>query len=393
MSGKSNNQYELKLTNGLPPGCDSWEQFTSNPRQPRPPATPKRPVPQWPPREERKGKWIKKYLDQLDPQTEYDQIIRTVVFFGPSAFAAALSYTAIFAILTQPPAGAAAIHHGGKVVRRGHQRFYETQLQEFDWAWHGSGAPETAARIEQVNRIHAGIWKRVPGAYSAPFEGQMAIIGAAYFETLVRRSVGARNDVDPKVKAAWAEWCERVVAHFRTEPSDGGRSYGVNFPRSWDECEAFFWWFDGMAFEEQSTPELLQKGHETAEAFIAQFCELWFPRYFHWFGRALLLTFIPANCRRRQRLGDPNPLLSGATKLLVKLFLDVSDELLPDPVDPPMLQLREELASGTVAGGSLYSVDKTVKAYRAQQDRMVALVFVSFFAVLPCVLYMSGRIG
>lgn len=215
---------------------------------------------------------------QLDPQTEYDQIIRTVVFFGPSAFAAALSYTAIFAILTQPPAGAAAIHHGAKVVRRGHQRFYETQLQEFDWAWHGSGAPETAARIEQVNRIHAGIWKRVPGAYSAPFEGQMAIIGAAYFETLVRRSVGARNEVDPKVKAAWAEWCERVVAHFRTEPSDGGRSYGVNFPRGWDECEAFFWWFDGMAFEEQSTPELLQKGHETAEAFIAQFCELWFPR-------------------------------------------------------------------------------------------------------------------
>lgn len=87
------------------------------------------------------------------------------------------------------------------------------------------------------------------------------------------------DEVDPKAKTAWAEWCERVVAHFRTEPSDGGRSYGVDFPRGWGECEAFFWWFDGMAFEEQSTPELLQKGHETAEAFIAQFCELWFPRY------------------------------------------------------------------------------------------------------------------
>lgn len=58
-----------------------------------------------------------------------------------------------------------------------------------------------------------------------------------------------------------------------------------------------------------------------------------------------------------------------------------------------MLQLREELSSGTVAGGSLYSVDKTVKAYRAQQDKMVALVFASFFVVLPCVLYMSGRMG
>ncbi|KAK0638135.1 hypothetical protein DIS24_g10116 [Lasiodiplodia hormozganensis] len=272
-------QYKLELTNGLPPGCDSWEQYESNPRQPRPTPTPKRPVPQWPPREQRKGKWIQKYIDQLDPETEYDQIIRTIAFFGPSAFAAAVSYTAIFAVLTQAPSGAAAIHFGGKVMRRGHQRFYETELYQLEWVYHGSGSPETAQSIGKINRLHAAIWKHVPGSYSAPFEGQMALVGAAYFEALVRKIVGARNDVNPKVKAAWPEWCERVAGHFVTEPSDGSRSYGINFPRNWDELEAFFYWFDGIAFEEQSTPELLQKGHETAEAFIDQFCELWFPKY------------------------------------------------------------------------------------------------------------------
>jgi hypothetical protein len=51
-------------------------------------------------------------------------------FHRDSEFKIALRYTCVFVWLTATPGGAAAIH-GGKVIRRGHQRFYETQLMNF----------------------------------------------------------------------------------------------------------------------------------------------------------------------------------------------------------------------------------------------------------------------
>jgi hypothetical protein len=72
-------------------------------------------------------------------------------------------------------------------------------------------------------------------------------------------------------------WGERLTSHFRTEAGDGFRTFGLNYPRTWDEIEKFFYWFDDFPYEDQTTPEQKRKGHETAEAFIKQFCELWFP--------------------------------------------------------------------------------------------------------------------
>ncbi|KAI8286824.1 hypothetical protein K4K56_008574 [Colletotrichum sp. SAR 10_98] len=202
--------YKLDITDNLPPGTDSIEQFELSPRQPRPPPRPKRPVPEWPPEAERKGKWIWRYLDKLDPDTEYDQIIKTAIFFMANSFAFSAGYASTFIHLVQTPAGAAAVHHTAKAYRRGHQRFFETQDYFLDWMWYGSGSDVSRKRLESVNRIHASVWKNVPGAYSHPWEGEMAIIGAAYFETYLRKLVGARRtEPHPNVQRAWPEWGER----------------------------------------------------------------------------------------------------------------------------------------------------------------------------------------
>ncbi|KAF4420056.1 hypothetical protein CFRS1_v014891 [Colletotrichum fructicola] len=202
--------YKLDITDNLPPGTDSIEQFEVSPRQPRPPPRPKRPVPEWPPEAERKGKWIWRYLDKLDPDTEYDQIIKTAIFFMANSFAFSAGYASTFIHLVQTPAGAAAVHHTAKAYRRGHQRFFETQDYFLDWMWYGSGSDVSRKRLESVNRIHASVWKNVPGAYSHPWEGEMAIIGAAYFETYLRKLVGARRtEPHPNVQRAWPEWGER----------------------------------------------------------------------------------------------------------------------------------------------------------------------------------------
>ena len=62
---RTKEYYQIDLTTRLPPGTDSIDELNNNPRQPRPPAEAKRPVPEWPPLSQRKGKWIAKYLDTV----------------------------------------------------------------------------------------------------------------------------------------------------------------------------------------------------------------------------------------------------------------------------------------------------------------------------------------
>ncbi|KAJ3539274.1 hypothetical protein NM208_g5552 [Fusarium decemcellulare] len=338
LSARNKEYYRIDVSTNLPPGTDTVEQFENNPRQPRPPATPKRPVPEWPQESERKGKWISKYLDQLDPETEYDQIIRTVNFFQGTSFAIAIGYCSTFIHLTQPPAGAAAIHHGGKAYSRRHQRFYDTQNHFLDWMWYGSGSEETKQDIERINKLHASIWKNVPGSYSHPWEGQMSVIGSAYFETYLRRLSGARNqDPHPHLAAAWPAWAERACAHFRTEPDDGSRSYGINFPRNWEELSGFYLWFQNLPFDQYTSAEDREKGHRIAEAFVDEFSTLWFPRQLHWLGRSVLLTVLARKVRDQQQLGHPNPIVEAAIKFGFKVLFDLTD-LLPDPAKPVLLE-------------------------------------------------------
>lgn len=57
--------YALDFGSNLPPGTDTADQLDNNQRQPRPPTQSQRPVPEWPPEEKRKGKWISAYLDTV----------------------------------------------------------------------------------------------------------------------------------------------------------------------------------------------------------------------------------------------------------------------------------------------------------------------------------------
>jgi hypothetical protein len=133
--------------------------------------------------------------------------------------------------------------------------------------------------VEQINKVHSGVWKRVPGTFSFAWEAQSAIILLSWYESYIRRTVGAKQNLHPNLKRAWPEWGERVTGHFRSEPANGSASFGVNYPRSWEELEDFIQWFQDFDWDSQRTEEDRRKGLETAEAFLHQFNELWFPRY------------------------------------------------------------------------------------------------------------------
>ncbi|EXF85874.1 hypothetical protein CFIO01_11965 [Colletotrichum fioriniae PJ7] len=377
--------YKLDLNDNLPPGTDSISQFEAHPRQPRPPAEPKRPVPEWPPEAERKGKWISAYLDQLDPETEYDRIIQTSTFFTGSSFAIAMGYTSTLILLTQTPAGASAVHSTGKLFRRGHQRFYETQDRLLDWMWYGSASPQAFEGIERVNKIHAGVWKNAPGTFSHPWEGQMSLIGSAYFETYLRDLVGARvRDIHPKLAAAWPAWAERACAHFRSEPEDGSRSFGVNFPRDWKELEAFHKWYRELPFDKYTSEEERLKGAVISKGVVDQFAELWFPRYLQWFGRQLFLTIVPPKVREQQRTGHPNPLVARLVKLFLKIQLDLAD-IMPDPARPI---LRDEYH--TIKSWEWYKIDAQVVEKRRKQALLIRNLLLGVLLILIAIVLMRG---
>ncbi|TDZ74791.1 hypothetical protein CTRI78_v000377 [Colletotrichum trifolii] len=329
LSERGNEYYALDLASNLPPGTDSPDQLITNRRQPRPPASPKRPLPEWPPEAERKGKWISAYLDKNTTKSSEPQpSSRATPSPSPSATPPPSSTSPKPRPAPPQPTTAA------RSSAAGHQRFYETQDFILDCMWHGSSSAVARSRVGTVNRIHARIWRDVPGAYSSPFEGEMSLIGSAFFETMLRKLVGARRaDPHPVLAAAWPAWAERVLAHFRTEPADGGGSFAVNFPRDFDELERFYRWFQNLPMDRFTNEEDRRKGHELAEAFTRQFCELWFPRQLHWLGRLVLLTIVPRQVREQQQLGHPNRFGAALVRLFFKIQIDLADAL-PDPVRP-----------------------------------------------------------
>ncbi|KAF4960420.1 hypothetical protein FSARC_10480 [Fusarium sarcochroum] len=375
--GKNLASYKLDISNRLPPGTEDIDQLTEDARQPRLPAKLKRPLPEWPPVSQRKGKWISRYFDQLDPETEYDQLIRTANFFTGTSFAVAIGYCSTFIHLTQTPAGAAAIHSTGKSWRVPHQRFYETQNRFLDWMWYGSGSQETKDSIEAVNKLHAGLWRRLPGTFSTPWEGQMSVIGSAYFETFLRKLAGARNqEPHPHLAAAWPIWAERVLAQFNTEPLDGSWNYGVNFPRNWEELEAFYKWYQELPFDQWTSVDDRKKGHKLAVAFIEEFSTCWFPRQLRWLGRQVLLTVVTPKVRDQQQIGHPNPIIERFVKLGFKIMFDLTD-ILPDPTKPDLLEEYQ-----AVKNWEWHKIDDKVNDSWKRHSRHIDIAFATCIILL-----------
>lgn len=266
------------------------------------------------------------------------------MFYRLDPFQVALGYNSMFTQLVQTPAGADAVYLG-KSLNKVHQRYYETVYYFLKWAKAGANAPETIRGIQQVNQMHKAAWARAPGSGHFAWEAQMAIIVLSYFEDFVRKTVGASCDTVPsQVREAWPLWSAQLTQHFATEEGAVLPNFGVNYPRTWAEVEAFYWWWEDYPFEESATDEQKQRAHEVTQTFQRQFCELFFPAGLEWLGGQVFKTFVPPKCRDRTRLGHPNPIMSRIIKFGVWAQITVLD-LLPDPKVAPMDALYQDMQS------------------------------------------------
>lgn len=72
------------------------------------------------------------------------------------------------------------------------------------WAHWGSGSQETKNYCESINKVHAGVWNRVPGAFSFAWEAQAAIILLSWYESYMRRTVGAKKQYPVSIEEGMA---------------------------------------------------------------------------------------------------------------------------------------------------------------------------------------------
>jgi len=311
------------------------------------------------------------------------------MFYRLDPFQVALGYNSMFTQLVQTPAGADAVYLG-KTLNKAHQRYYETVYYFLRWADAGANAPETVRGIQQVNKMHKAAWSRAPGAGHFAWEAQMAIIVLSYFEDFVRKTVGAScAPVPPQVREAWPLWSAQLTQHFATEDGAVLPNFGVNYPRTWAEVEAFYWWWEEYPFEKSATDEQKLRAYEVSQAFQSQFSELFFPAGFGWLGGQVFKTFVPPKCRERTRLGHPNPVMERIIKFGVWAQISIQD-LLPDSKVAPMAKLYEDMQSHK----SFRDIDASIQQSRKSLLHNMFLTTGLFFVVISVVFfkYFGGRL-
>lgn len=139
----------------------------------------------------------------------------------------------------------------------------------------------------------------------------MAITVFRYFVEFIRKPVGASYETVPsQVREAWPLWFSQLTQYFATEGGAVLPNFGVNYPRTKDEVEAFYLWWQGYLLEEFATNEQKRRAYEVVQTFQRQFIELFFPAGLGWLGGQVFKTFVPPKCREGTRLGHPNPVMS-----------------------------------------------------------------------------------
>lgn len=184
------------------------------------------------------------------------------------------------------------------------------------WAPHR----DTQLSLAQVNKIHAGIWKKMPGNFSRidDFIYTMCWIGADMHR--LRQRIGLPGFTRNQQIASHRFWYE-ISKMFASEvgPVDH------EFPPDFDGMLDFMTRYEAVDWE--YSPE----GGQTCEALLQQFSRRWFPAGLRWAGRTMILSLLDEPARRVHRLSQPHPLVVRLNEWGMKLVLLTQEHILPDP--------------------------------------------------------------
>lgn len=279
----------------------------------------------------RNRKWLQQALAALDPETDYEQMMRLKSLYEIDELALNLAYTVNFMGVVVTPQGANALMHTGKVVNKPQRRFDDSIDFLLTWYVLGPSHAITRASVERLNRMHAAVGRGIPESFSDNADYLQALCLVALFDHRVRLIVGLPG-LDERTKRMYHHWLRDLSTHFTTGTPSGRIDA---FPSTWEGLLEF-----AEAFEaRQYTPH--EGGQEAARALVDQFCQRQFPKWPR-LGRTLVLVFTPPRVRRAHGLDDPNPVAAFLIRRIFRVLLVLRQHVLPDPRESLLERLERQ---------------------------------------------------
>ena len=308
-------------------------------------------------------KWLDRRIEELDPETDYVEIVRLSTLFRINEMQMHWFYTVGTAASGTSPAVLAAVYRGGAgtYVAQPATRRDDSNDHMLLWFEHGPDAPVTRKSVEMVNRYHTHFAREFPASFADPDDYLYVLCVNAVLVHRCMRSLGLPGFTAKQQRATYLFW-SRLADLFTL--ADGGQPITelVAFPAGFDAMLAFV-----DAYEARPWP-VNDDGRRSTRTVTEDFATRWFPRPLHFFGRALVTAFLTPTVLRVHDVTPPPKPLAWLARNVMKTMMQLSTHVLADAKEsfPDRTRRLAALDRGRTSG-----VDVAVHRAAARSTRPV----------------------
>lgn len=299
----------------------------------------------------RKRRWVDAEIAKLDPEVDYERIVKLIAEYKMNDFAMNLNYAIGFMSNTVPAGGSDVMYGTGKAEQRPQTRYLDTVKVFWMWFFEGPSSPKVQESIKRINGYHEALYKQWPASFELDEDYIFSTCNLLVAADRMRDLVGVRRQ-PRNVQIAWYNFWRDVMAQM-TGMHGALQGYPDSYEAAMELVEEF----------EQRDRPYTSSGNKVAELMIGQFVERFFPKQ-RWLGRQVVLAFAPAPVLKRHLVERPNPVAAFIFRRGMQFMFFAQDHFAPDNKIPTSEALRSEAYTGWSKSIRKQESDK-VRAERA----------------------------
>ncbi|KAK0498387.1 hypothetical protein EDD18DRAFT_1351072 [Armillaria luteobubalina] len=245
-------------------------------------------------------KWIIRYLASLDPENDWEEMVKTFMSYNSNEFIFNIIYSAILLVVNMNPVGLTTAVDTGKLLNKKQKRFEDTRdffLPLFEF---GPTSTIHAENQRRLNALHMRLAKQYPGSWNN-------------YDDFIEACAVAARAMYLFVKCLY----EGSLTESGLAPPD-------SFPPDFDACVKFTEEWDRRPWPPSDMARMMGK------AVCEQFEERWFPRPFHFVGRAVFCLSFGDDTLEYFGLGPRNQVVTFLVKKTMWVAFMIQT-LMPDP--------------------------------------------------------------
>ena len=241
----------------------------------------------------RRRKWIDHRMSELNPETDYAEIVRLSTLYRVNDLQLAWFYAVGTPAAGIAPAVIDSVWREGKGTynTEPNRRRDDSVDHLMMWFEHGPSDAVTIASVDTVNKYHAHFARTYPEGFAQSDDYiYILCLNATLFHTAALQ-LRLPGFTAKQKRAAWIFWSQ-LADHFTLGTTGEKASDLSGFPTDFDAMVELV-----ESYQERPWP-VHAAGHESTISAIENFARTWFPRPLRPFGRALITTFLSPHVRR-----------------------------------------------------------------------------------------------